>query len=762
MLTKATTRIRVFSGALRRCGAGRSERFGRAAILTVVVGVLAGLAHGRAEAGWDAMGPAGGTVTAVLSSPVSASTLYAGTPENGVFVSTDAGATWISANAGLPASTTFGRQTLHVVYALATDGQFVYAATAAGLFYTVPGTTPAWRPLAATASATPITLLAFDPNTRRLFAATSQWDGENTPGVHVAQTGGAGGTPSAWTFVPLPAPAGTPVGALAIVPAAGTLTPATLMVGVGSNVVTASIDSIHAGLNWVDGDSAASLAASPVTALAYSSEFQQAYACSGGTVFHSGNPLDAQVLWLPATVEASGANAFTCNAFVSVPIAAGGAPQVMLGTDQGAFVSLDGVSFAATGSLGVASSANAFAIGQSPGASVATLFVGTGYGIASTGVTTLAKSASWSARNGPASVLAGGSNLRLNNTNIVDTAVLGSTLYGAAVADQYVDVLYSPDGGSSWTATHIDTALGGGEQVLSLVADNGHSALYAATTRGLLAFSPTSARWSAVAAGTIVGRVGALTLGSTALFVGTDDGLYAVPLSGAPDTALPVTAGLTGASVRSLLVTGGAIYAGTIDSTDRNTVYTASESGATAGTAVWSQFGVTPAGTKRITSLLRVGDTLLAATNGGLVLYASEGSAWASANTSPDPAQQISDAFGAVNSLYSDGVSIYAATGNNGIFVSPAGSTFSWAPFNGSATTALPSMEVHTLRANSHTLYAATRGGIAAFATLNSGDAPAPSALVPMPSGSGGGAVDPLTVLLMLLGTAATIVGRRR
>jgi hypothetical protein len=762
MLTTMTTRIGVFSLALRRCCAGRSELFGRVSALAAVVSLLAGFAHGRAEAGWDAIGPPGGTVTTILTSPVSPSTLYAGTPENGVFVSTDAGVTWTSASAGLPASTAIGRQTLYATYDLATDGQVVYAATAAGLFYTVPGATPAWAPLTSTASATPITLLAFDPNTHRLFAATSQKDEGATPGIYVAQTSANGGPPSAWTFVPLPGPAGTAVGALAIVPTAAALTPASLIVGVGNSVVTASIDLVNIGLNWVNGDGSASLAVNPVTALAYSSEFQQAYACSGGTVFYSGNPLDAQAKWSPAMVASSGTYAFSCNAFLSVPIAVGGAPQVMLGTDQGAFVSLDGVTFAATGSLGVTSSANAFAIGQSPGASVSALFVGTGYGIATTSVATLAKSVSWSASNGPASALAGGNNLRLNNANIVDSAVLGSTLYAAAVGNQYVEVLYSPDGGSSWTATHIDTALGGGEQVLSLVADNAHSVLYAATTQGLLAFSPTSARWSAVTAGTFVGRVGALALGTNAIFVGTDDGLYAVPLSGAPDTALPVAAGLTGASVRTLLVTGGALYAGTIDSNDSNIVYTASEAGATAGTAVWSQFGISPTGTDRITSLLLVGDSLLAATNGGLVLYASADSGWASANTNPDPEQQISDAFGAINSLYSDGTSIYAATGSNGIFVSPAGGAFSWTPFNGSGTSALPSMEVHTLHANGSTLYAATRGGIAAFAGLSGSSTPKTPALLPMPSGSGGGATDPLFVLLLLIGVAAIVAARQR
>jgi len=765
MLTTMTNRICAFSRALCRYGAGPGALFDRACVLALFVGLMAGSAHGQTIAGWDSIGPPGGTVTAILTSPASASTLYAGTAENGVFVSSDAGAAWVSASAGLPATTAIGRQSLYAIYALATDGQLVYAATAAGLFYTAAGATPAWLALAPTASTTPITLLAFDPNTRRLFAASGQSDGVATPGVYVAQISSVGGPPAAWTFAALPAAPGTTVGAMTIVPATAPLTPASLLVGFGNNLYTASIDPVAIALNWVNGDSSASLAADTVTALAYSAEFRQAYACSGGVVFYSGNPLDAQAVWLQGTVQTSGASAFNCAAFLSVPIAVGGAPQVMLGTDQGAFVSLDGVNFAATGSLGVASSANAFAIAQGSGSPDSTMFAGTGFGVASTAIAALAQGASWSASNGPASVLAGGNNLRLNNANIVDSAVLGSTLYGAAVANQnqYVDVLYSHDGGASWSATHIGTVLADGEQIISLAADNAHSALYAATTQGLLAFSPTSARWSTVAPNSVVGRVGALALGTAALFVGTDSGLWAVPLSGAPDTALAVAAGLNGASVRSLLVAGGTIYAGTIDANANNTVYSATEAGAAAGTAVWSQFGLAPTGTDRITSLLRVGDNLLAATHGSLVLYASAGSGWASANT--DPVQQISDAFGDVNSLYSDGVSIYAATGSNGVFVSPVGSTFSWTPMSGSGVDALPSLEVHTLRASGNTLYASTRAGIAAFAGLNGGGAPiapATPGLVPMPSGSGGGAVDPLFVVLLLAAAGAVVAARRR
>ncbi|WP_372528981.1 hypothetical protein, partial [Piscinibacter sp.] len=90
---------------------------------------LIGNAQAQVSAAWNSIGPAGGTVSALLSSPASPSTLYAGTPENGVFISTDAGQTWSVANTGLTASTAMGRQTLYTVYALASDGLYVYAAT---------------------------------------------------------------------------------------------------------------------------------------------------------------------------------------------------------------------------------------------------------------------------------------------------------------------------------------------------------------------------------------------------------------------------------------------------------------------------------------------------------------------------------------------------------------------------------------------------------------------------------------------------------
>ena len=300
--------------------------------------------------------------------------------------------------------------------------------------------------------------------------------------------------------------------------------------------------------------------------------------------------------------------------------------------------------------------------------------------------------------------------------------------------------------------------LGTGGAVLVLLADEPDRILYAGTTQGLLAYDAASGAWSAVGAGAIGGRASALALGPGALFVGTDQGVVALPLGRAPASATPVAAGLAGASVRSLLVDSGILFAGTIDaSDDNNYVYFTTAAGAAQGTGQWQAFAQGSAGTGRITSLLFIGTTLIAGTNGNLVLYASLGSGWASANTSADPAQQVADTFGNVTSLFSDGTTVYAATASRGIFATPAGAGFSWRPFDGVGATALPALEVHRLRAGNGVLYAATRGGVAGFVDAALAPPSPPSTPSSAPSSSGGGAVDawlvlPLLVALLALG----------
>jgi hypothetical protein len=369
----------------------------------------------------------------------------------------------------------------------------------------------------------------------------------------------------------------------------------------------------------------------------------------------------------------------------------------------------------------------------------------------------LGPGATWSASNGMAAVASGAGNLRLDNASVVDTAVIGTRLFAAAVDNRYVEVFASTDGGATWTTTRIGSVLGMGESIISLLPDGANQVLYAGTTQGLLAYLPATGTWTSVSPATIVGRAGALALGASALFVGTDDGVLALPLGATPATAVPLAAGLAGSSVRSLLVASGAVLAGIIDATDNNYVYFTSEAGATQGTGLWQAFGVGTAGTDRITSLLLVGTDLLAATNGSLVLHASTGSGWASANTSADTSQQISDGFGAVTSLYSDGTSIYAATSTQGVFASPLGTSFFWTPFNGIGSTALPSMDVRSLRAGGGNVHAATRAGVASFVAAAATPSPPASTPTPSPTPSGStgsGAVDAWLAALMLAALA--------
>ncbi len=707
---------------------------------------------------WTTLGPPGGTVSAMLVDPATPTTLYAGTPENGVFVSSDGGTNWSVGNAGLAAAIV-GRQSLFAVHALVANARDVYAATGAGVVYTPLGAAPNWTALADTGASTPVTMLAFDPASGLLFAASPAADGISTPGVYVASSIGAPGTALAWTFVALPsATIGSGVSGLAVASPNGPTNPASLLVSAGGMVYAAPISAAFlVAPTWTNADPTATLAPGGIAALAYSGSFLQAIACSGGSVDVSGNVLDPQALWSPGVVDAPGMVAPVCNAFMDISVASGGTPQLVLGTDQGAFVSVDGVNFAPTMALGPSTAAESFAVGQRPGAATPLLYVGTGFGVSTALASAVRSGTSWTPSNGPAAIASGTASGRLDNVSVVDSASIGTRLFAAAVDDRYAEVFASTDGGATWMATGIGSVLGMGESITCLQADTSNQLLYAATTQGLLAYDPATGSWSAVSPGTIAGRASALALGATALFVGTDNGVFAVPLGHAPASAVPIAAGLAGSSVRSLLVASGTVMAGIIDATDNNYVWFTTEAGATQGTGLWQAFAVGSAGTARITSLLFVGTTLLAATNGNLVLYASAGSGWASANTSADASQQISDTFGAVHSLYSDGATIFAATGSQGVYASPVGSSFFWTPFDGSGATALPSMEVRRLRAGDGVVYASTRAGVASF--VDAALAPPPPASsppppAPAPSGSGGGAVDPWWVLALLASLA--------
>ena len=733
--------------------AARSCRRTAWAMLLVALG-----AHAQILATWNSIGPPGGTVSVLLAHPTWASTLYAATRENGVFFSTDAGQTWRVANTGLVPTTAIGRQALYAVYALASDGQYLYAATASGIYYAAAGTTPSWTRVADTGATTAINLLAFDPGTKRLYAASTGSDGVSAPRVYVTALDTSQSAPFvSWNGFDLSLPPSS-INSLTIVPALAGL-PGTLLLGAGNSIFASSILS-GADLTLTLSDvTGTSLQGGPVAALTYGPDLSQAYLCSGGGGFSSGTPADPLSMWLPFNVVPPFPASINCNTFYSVPSSLGGGSQVLLGTDQGAYVlSSNGTDFLATGALSISAGANSFAAVAGP--SGTTLFVGGGFGVSSTPLMGLTGGSSWTAGNGPASVAQGGSNGRLNNVNVVDAAVIGDRLFAATQADEYNEVFSSSDGGATWSTTNIRTALSDGSSVTTLAADVTNSILYAGTTQGLFTYSVNSGQWSAIGASGYT-KVSSLTLGSASLFIGTDAGVYTAA-RGASTTPQP--AGLSSVGVRALLLANGNVYAATRDpNTEISNVSFAAEAEVTSGNAMWSPFGTTAVGTRSITSLLRVGDLLLAGTDGEMIKSASLASPWVSASTSASPASQLSDPFGSVSSLYGDGASIYVATGSNGVFTSPVGTTFVWTALNGAGDTTLPSLEVHSLRAVGTTLYASTRAGVATWdigpaAPPSSPPGPAPSSPAQSSDSGGGGAINPSFALLLL---AAVMLLRR-
>lgn len=105
-----------------------------------VVLMALGLSVRPAAAGvgvWTPLGPDGGSVWAMAVDPDDADVVYAGT-RNGVFKSTDAGATWVSASKGLPVS----RYAVPSVGVLAADPRFpnrIWATAGRGVFLSTDG-----------------------------------------------------------------------------------------------------------------------------------------------------------------------------------------------------------------------------------------------------------------------------------------------------------------------------------------------------------------------------------------------------------------------------------------------------------------------------------------------------------------------------------------------------------------------------------------------------------------------------------------------
>jgi hypothetical protein len=712
------------------------------------------------DGNWRSVGPPGGTVLALVKSPRASALLYAGTQQNGVFVSADSGQTWAAANTGLPVTPGTASR---AVRALVADTQYLYAATDTGLFYAaagaVAGDVPNWNALPAPGPAmpmSPIALLLVDVPSGSLFAAATAVTPGAAPVVYRMPLPALGTQPSAaWTASPLPAEVnGAGIGSMAVVPGDG------LLVSALDRVYSAPIPGGALPLSWVDADPSHNLLGQGVVeVLHYSADFQQTYACSGSQMFVRAPLLNA---WGATMLVNSGPVAIMCSAMASGGLAAGASPLVALATNVGIYFSLDGTTFSAAKSLAVSPSANAVMIA---GDMVPALFVGAGFGVASQALGSVTPNSNWTAGNGPAVLPASGANGRLNNANVTDLSVMGTTVYAAVASEQYADVLVSTDAGATWSSTGLSQVVGGTVDISALAADSTNRVAYAGTSAGLFALA--AGVWTPVlaAASTNLGTVRALARDASRLYIGTDAGAYALALGASPATTVAARAGLDTLRVSALLATGGKVYAGTQD-INVGTASVSTAPSVTSGSPAWTDFATGPVGMHRINSLALAGTTLLAGTRGELVSAATSGGTWGDAsNGLRDP----TDPNRVVTALYSDGTTVFAATGSNGIYSTAVGVGVDagslWAPFNGGGDQALPALGVNQLRSEGTLLYAATAGGMATFDGVVPVVMPPPAPGTPPPAadqgGGGGGAFDFWSLLgLALLVCLLAAIGK--
>lgn len=215
----------------------------RVAALAVVLMVVAPSL--RADVTWEPIGPVGGFVDFVVSSPADSETVYVGSRAGGgVYVSHDAGTTWRAANNGL----TDTRMT--VLAADPTDASTVYAGTLSGGFKTTDGGA-SWLPIAGGFPATEVDAIAIDPE-RPSFVYVCGVSGA------LAVSGNAGAT---WSNIGNEDTAKAQPQRLAVDPQSGTVFLATASGGVfWTSDAGQSWDSSTSGLEGTFGDRSSVLA----------------------------------------------------------------------------------------------------------------------------------------------------------------------------------------------------------------------------------------------------------------------------------------------------------------------------------------------------------------------------------------------------------------------------------------------------------------------------------------------------------------------
>ncbi len=737
--------------------------------LGCIVLVIAGNAWAQLVPNWTSAGPSGGSVTALLSDPIAQNSLYAGTDLNGMFLSTDVGATWVAANAGM--SSQGGRR----VYSLAYLGNFVYAATDGGVYVTPAGSAPQWTRLVNPAIvACDYTMLQRVADTLYLAAACDS---------RVYSTTNNGLAPG-WKAVSVPSRQNvTALGELEGNIAIGTSDTVFLL-----DILSNTFVSSESGL--------AKVALSGTVVSIASNSSRWAFACTlDGGIFQGDLSGGIAVVNWRRLSFASETLPSSCNR-VNVLRAASNPPQwvVAVATDSGALVSspfddltsdapnlLPGPVFPMTNHVNAAV--------QFAGQSQSVLLWATEFGVYSNLLEDLFKWLSPTAPlvlNGPVSAASAGQ--RLNNVNVADVVLLGSNLYAIVEASgrpSYADVLRSSDAGTTWertglTADYWFSASLGRLRILTI--DTANKVLYAGTTNGVFAYRESTRTWYSMGNAF---DVRALAVGSQALYVGRDattideggavhllsgGGLVIQSLLDQPSFSIPTE--MMGSfpadlSVRALTIDRGKIYAAggiarNADGLYENAVYFANDYAPNIPAPAWTRVGGAQFASKLLPVLSRLAVSagqVFAGGDGFLRQCAKADALWTDVPGLP----LLSNGDGeSVSSLATDGEMLYAGIYGGGIWSWKIGSGFSMQSINanGGGSSSLPSALINAVRFMDGRIFVASSAGVSVASPVQA------TQTVASESSGGGCSIartarpDPVLWLMVLL--AAWITIRRR
>lgn len=557
-------------------GSGRGRR---AAFALFTFALLSWANTSSLHAQWTPTnGPYGGNITCFA---VSGTNLFAGTVNDGVFLSTNSGASWTQVNNGL---------TNLNVLSLAVSGANIFVGTNAGMFASTDNGS-SWSEVT-NGLVHPVAIYSLASNSTNVFAGTQY-------GLYVSTNSGTSWTQSN----------------------ANIYAAAIAVLGTNTFVATSNGQGIYLstdnGGSWTQVNNG--LTNLSIKALVVSGT--NIFAGSGGGIFlstdngSSWNNVSSSINAVSFTVSGTNIFAGASGVFLSTDngtswTAAGtGLPNTsvtalgLLGTDifagtgYGVFVSANNGSGWTSVNTGI-SNTNVFAL-ASAGADV---FAGTdvsGAFLSSNNGT------SWNQVNN------GLSNLYVRALAVSPDGQGGSNIFAGSNINSG-GVFLTTDSGATWSAVNAGLT----NTFVGALASLGAN-VFAGTGGGVFLTTNNGASWTSVNTGLTNTNVTALAVSGTNIFVGTSGGVFVSADTGA--TWTPVDSGLTNTNIMCLAASGPNLYAGTYG----GGVFLSTDSGAT-WTAV--NTGLT---TSYVYSLAALGTNIFAGTDvGGVFLSTNNGGSW--------------------------------------------------------------------------------------------------------------------------------------